>query len=351
MTGSRADRQVSPPDNEEISLLGLAAVLLRWRRTIVAAGLLGVVIGLAMGVWTPRLYRSSATFIPEGSEGASSGCALAASQFGVRVPMGGGTWSAPVYVELLRSRTFLEPIALDTVTVAEAGGRRVALMDLLKIKSSDPATRIGSTVGALRGMIQANEFKELGAVKLSVTTAWPSVSLAVANRLVREVNRFNVETRKSQATAERQFAEQQALEAEHVLRVAEDRLQAFLQGNRIIGSPEQELDRDRLQRDVALRLQVYTSLLQSREEAKIREVRDTPVITVIEETRLPLSSEPRRSTLKGLLGGIAGTMLAVLGAFAAEAVARARRTPSPDTEDFFRSVADATPRFLRRRAR
>src|SRR5687768_14304504 len=103
------------PEKDEVSLFALASVLLRWRWTIIALGVIGGSIGLAMGLTTTRMYVSAATFIPQGSEGPQSGLALAASQFGIRVPATSGGWGPPIYVELLRSRALLEPLASSTV--------------------------------------------------------------------------------------------------------------------------------------------------------------------------------------------------------------------------------------------
>jgi uncharacterized protein involved in exopolysaccharide biosynthesis len=347
MTEASAGSATKSLDDDEISLFGLASVLFRWRWTIVALGLGGAALGIAVGLTSTRMYVSSATFIPQGSEGVNSGLALAASQFGIRVPSTGAAWGPPVYLELLSSPALLEPVALDTVVVAEEGGRRVAIIDLLKIKASTAAERNDAAVRALRGIVKAGEDKKLAAVKLSVTTRWPSVSLALAQRMVRGVNQFNLETRKSQAAAERQFVETQAAEAERILRAAEDRLQSFLQRNRVYSNSSELLfEHDRLQGEVTLRQQVYTTLLQNREEARIREVRDTPVITVLEDPRLPVVGMPRGSVQKGVLGGFVGGGLGVLIAFMAQWLAAARRATSEEAREFFELVRQATPRFF-----
>lgn len=350
MTEPAADLDPAYADHDEISLLALGSVLLSWRRTIIAFGFLGAIVGLAKGLTSTRVYVSTATFIPQGSDAGASGLAMAASQFGIRIPTtSGGAWQPPVYVELLRSQTLLGRIAQDTVVVAERGGRRVAIMDLLEIDAPTPARRTDIAVRALRDRVKPSEDRKLNAVKLSVTTPWPSVSLALAERLVRGVGTFNLETRKSQAAAERQFVEAQALAAEKDLREAEDRLQVFLQRNRVTGAPELAFQKDRLEREVALRQQVFNSLLQNREEARIREVRDTPVITVLEEPRLPSFGEPRRSVLKGLLGGVVGLVMGILVAFVAREFKGARRAPTDEAQEFFKLLEEATPRFLRRR--
>jgi hypothetical protein len=298
------------------------------------------------------MYVSAATFIPQGSDAGTSGIALAASQLGLRVPSTGSSWGPPIYVELLRSRALLESIALDTITVSEEKGRRITVMELVRADAPTQAQRLDLAVRALSGFVTATEDKKIGAVRLTVTTKWPSVSLWLADRLLRGVNEFNLKTRKSQATAERQFVESRAGEAELALKSAEDRLQSHVQQNRVIAnSPELVLQRDRLQREVQLRQQVFTSLLMNREEAKIREVRDTPVITVLQAPGLPVVGEARKSAQKGVLGGMVGGILAVVIAFIARGLTEAQREPSEDARELLRTLEDATPGFLRRRFR
>src|SRR5262245_27551957 len=77
-----------PADHEETFLLAQVNVLLRWRRTILVLGMIGGLVGLASGLLKTRVYRSSATFLTQSSDLSAnmSGLALAASQFGVRLP-------------------------------------------------------------------------------------------------------------------------------------------------------------------------------------------------------------------------------------------------------------------------
>lgn len=349
MTEAQAEPASTFEGKNPISMFALATLIFRWRKTIIALSLFGAVLGLVKGLTSPRMYMSTATFIPQGSEGGASPLALAASQFGIAMPSSGGGWGPPIYLELLSSPVLLEPIALDTLTVAEEGGRRVAFTDLFKIKAASRAERSDQAVIALRGLVKATEDKRLGAVKVAVTTRWPSVSLALANRLVHGVNSFNLQTRKSQAAAERQFVEGQAGDAERALRDAEDRLQSFLQRNRTYSNaPELLFEHDRLLRDVGLRQQVYNTLLGSLEEARIREVRDTPVITVLEEPRLPVVGQPRGSKQNAILGLFLGVLIGVVAAVLTEWISAVRRSPSPEARQFFELLRRATPRALRR---
>jgi uncharacterized protein involved in exopolysaccharide biosynthesis len=167
---------------------------------------------------------------------------------------------------------------------------------------------------------------------------------------VQAVNRFNLETRKSSASTELEFVESQVAEKAQSLRVAEDRMQSFLQQNRsITGSPQLTFERERLQRELSLQQELHAAFLKNREEARIRQVRNTPVITVIEEAEVPMFPEPRRLTQKTAFGGLVGAMLGILFAFLANSLARARRAPTEDTTEFFKLMEDVVPRFLRRR--
>src|SRR5205814_7702410 len=91
-------------DESEISLFALATVLVRGRRTIIALAVLGGLLGLARGVTSRRVYTSSATIIPQRSEGCASGLALAASQFGISVATADDVGGRPLSGKLLRSQ-------------------------------------------------------------------------------------------------------------------------------------------------------------------------------------------------------------------------------------------------------
>jgi uncharacterized protein involved in exopolysaccharide biosynthesis len=341
-----------PHPAAELTLLPFLTFVLRHRRTVGAVALAGALVGLVAGLLRPRLYASEATFMPQASTEANlSSLAAAASQLGLRLPTQGTTWGAPVYVELLGSRPLLAPLILDTVAVEEEGGRRVPLLDLLEIDRGAPDERVDRGVMALRHLIETRELKSLNAVQVTVTTRWPSISQHIAQRLLAGLNQFNVETRKSQATAERQFVEARAADAESSLRQAEDRLQVFLQRNRsTAGSPELEFQRDRLQREVNLRQQLYTALLQSREEARVREVRDTPVITALEEPVVPTLPISRRIALKFVLGGLGGGILGLVAAWLTSGLRDERRAPNPEAREFFILLGQLVPRRLRGKA-
>jgi uncharacterized protein involved in exopolysaccharide biosynthesis len=254
-----------------------------------------------------------------------------------------------MYLEVLQSTTLLEKIAQDTFTVAEQQGRRAPLVDLLGIEGGSQAVRLDRAVDRLRKIVQTESQNSIGSVTVTTTTRWPSLSEALADTLIRAVNTFNMETRQSQATAERRFVEAQAADAERELRAAEDRTTDFLQKNRNIDdSPQLTFQLARLQRQVALNQQNYTSLVQNLEDAKIREVRNTPVISMIEDPRLPVRPESRGVLVLAVAGAAFGAVIVVLLALVWDGLARARDARGRDAEEFFELLQGAAPRLAKR---
>jgi tyrosine-protein kinase Etk/Wzc len=340
---------IGQPDRDSHPLLALVNVMLMRRRMILLLILVGGVLGFLLGFMSKRTYTSSATFIPQGADnGASMDLALAASQFGLRIPASSGAWSPAVFVDLVRSRDLLAPIVTDPIDVPEER-RRTTLVKLFEIDAKAPAEQVERAVIRLRNHVRSREARSLGAVELAVTTPWPSVSYQVADRLLKAVHQFNLEARRSQAAAERAFIEPLVKQSEQSLRHAEDRLAAFLERNRrVTGSPELMFERERLEREVATQQQLYGSILQKYEEARIGERRNTPVITMVAQPRPPVLPNPRNSVLKAGVGALGGGLLGLALALLLHGLGTARRQSTPESRQFFRLIDEVTPRPLRR---
>jgi hypothetical protein len=113
-------------------------------------------------------------------------------------------------------------------------------------------------------------------------------------------------------------------------------LKTFLQNNLTYqGSPRLQLEFARLQRHVDLVQQVYVTLSQEYEQARIQEVRNTPVITIVDRPEASAHHSIRLSTA-GLLGLVAGLIMAAMAAFIREYGQRQRI----DDADSFREFAD-----------
>lgn len=341
----------SKPSLSGTSLLYVLTVIARCRRLILWTGGVCALIALIAALLRPRVFTSRATFVPQSNDASASGLALAASQYGIKLPgTQGGGWGPSLYVELLSSPPLWRRLALDTIAlVEEKEGLPQRLADLLDINpEAAPEVRAELTTRAIGKIFRVMEDKRIGVVRLSVTTKWPSVSLALTRRLVRGVVDFNNMSRKSQAGEERRFVEAQAARAEVALREAESAEREFLQNNRMYStSARLTFEHDRLNREVALRQQLYTTLAQNREDARIREVRDIPVVSLIEEPQLAQLPDPRGAPLRAVLGGLIGAALAVLVVVFGDAANRRSMEPGSEADGFIATMRAATPRIVR----
>lgn len=326
--------QETPFNSGDISLLSLANVLLRRRVTVVGSMLaVAFVVGM-FSLTSRRTHTSSATFVPQSTSSQSSLGGLAA-QFGFIPPGAEANQSPEFYAELLKSRRILEGV-VDTRyrTPTDSVG---LLTTILKGSGRTPAIRRENAIKRLSQATSTTVSRNTGIVRLAVRMDDAVLAQRVTARYLELVNEFNLMTRQSQAAAEREFSGNRVAEVKVDLKRAEDSLQNFLQHNRDYrSSPELTFRSERLTRDVTMHQQIYTALVQAYEQAKIEEVRDTPVITIIETPQVPVRPDRRRTILKTILGLILGGMFGVGLAFWREFVDSTSGAEDTDLVEFAR---------------
>ena len=336
-------------DGDDISLLAVATTLLRNRWRIARWALAGAILGLLSVLLRPASYVATASFVPQNNEAARSGLSALAGQFGVSVPLGNQSVSPEFYSMLIRSRALLDPIARDTIASPEMGGRRVAIVDLLEIDGDSPERRRERALQRLRSIVSSSASRTTSVVELSVATKMRGLSLAIASALVKGVNEYNERTRQGQAAAERRFVGERLAVVTAELRVAENRLADFLRSNREVGAPQLTMQRERLQRDIELRQQLFASLTQSYEEARIREVRDTPVVAAVDPPFAPLDPVRSGRVLATIIGLLLGTILGVIAVLLSRFLQRRREEGDLDASEFFAALEEAKMRRGRNR--
>lgn len=320
----------APDRHTDATFFSIAAVLLRRRAALLRFALAGGLIAGLIVAGRPRLFVGSASFFSQPTDAGRSGLASLAGQFGVALSSGPSSVSPEFYSRLLKTNVLLVPIVSDTFTVDSASGQRRLFFDLFEVEGRNERRREDQAVRLLRGIIGTLVVRQTGAVEFTVRTPWPNVSLEITKRLLEGVNDFNRSTRQLQARDERIFIQGRREVAERELREAEDRLEGFLARNRsTLNSPQLLFERERLQRGVVTAQAVFTSLVQSFEEVRIREVRDTPLITTIEPPRVPVSPEPRRLLFWVVFGLLAGGGLGGLLAIGIDTTTRLKSEGDP----------------------
>jgi len=325
-----------PHDPDGVAIGEALAAVWRHRRLIgvLATGLSCVVVVITL--LQPRTYSSVTTFMPQSPQGRLSQLSGLAAQFGFSVSSNEPAGSPAFYAFLLQSRELLRTAVRTTYDLpANGGSRRADLVQWYDPPGRTPLAREEVAIDKLRRDLRASTDAESGTVQLKVRSRSARLAFEVTDRLMQLVSEFNLQKRQSQAAAERKFVQGQVGEAMGRLHAAEDRLQAFLQQNREYRtSPQLVFQNDRLAREVSMQQQVYSSLAQAFEQARIEEVRNTPVVTLVDPPNLPGQPDRRWLLAKGLLaallGALIGVFVALVRAFGHRAAERPVGAQPPD---------------------
>jgi uncharacterized protein involved in exopolysaccharide biosynthesis len=324
-----ADIAGSPPEGVSTTIVSLLSVLLRYRALIVVLAILSGFYAWYQNYTSPVFWTTSASFMPQGARGQSQLSGIA-QQFG----LGGGDagQSSAFYMDLVESRSLLAAVANHEYTMRTDSGVLTGTIDkIYGIRTTNPAVRKARMVDAVKGQVEKNANPRTGVITVKVHSRTPEMAVQIARNILDEVNRFNLNRRQAQAGAERSFVEKRLGEAQMELRQAEENLQSFLTENREFkSSPSLQLEFDRLNRTVSMRQQLYNGLAQSYEQAKIEEVRDLPVITVVEPPETPISPDAHGGARKTLIGIAIGVGIGIVIAFGTHLVAVLTRNRESD---------------------
>lgn len=344
----RAPREIV---THEVTFLEILNVILRYRRTLLVSVLLAIGLAVVITLRGPRTYTSRGMFMTEQRDGSTTRLSGLAAQMGLVLPTG-PTISAEFYVQLVRSREILLRVLQQEFQVPDGDAVRTAsLPDLLGVDQARPALRQERTLRRLRDLIEASSTQP-GTVELAVTTPYPQLSRDIGVRLMGQVNDFNLETRQSRVRSEREFTEARLGEMRLELRRAEDRLMSFLAANRSFArSPELQFTHDRLQREVTAQAQIVASLTEAYEQARIEEVRETPVITVVQPPHLPVEADRRMLALKLLAAIFAGLLFGIVVAFVRDGIASARERDPASYRQFEQLRSELADDLRRPRSR
>jgi uncharacterized protein involved in exopolysaccharide biosynthesis len=307
---------------QEISLLKAVNLLLRNRRLVAGLPLgLAFLVGV-LGVLSPREHEARSAFVPQTVDSRSRMTGLAA-QFGFALPSGAAAESPEFYRQLLGSRDLLSAAVLTEYRIAAGDDKQDTLkgnyIELLGIEADSEAATMRHAIESLRGSMSTEHNYESSILAIRVRSPWPELSVQLNRRLLSLVEEFNVERRQSQASAERSFVSARLAEAQAELAASEAEFERFLEQNRRYqDSPQLTFEFGRLQQRVDLRRQVYNSLAQAFEQARIEEVRNTPVISIIDVPESGAVPVARNTVKKAFLALIIGFILAALLAFARE---------------------------------
>ena len=353
---SLANPDLRPSRPARFDLLPILAVLWRERIRALAVVAGAAVLALGLGFLIPKWYRASAVILPPEESDLLSNMSLAQkalTKFPVFGILDDYFTPADIYKAILLSRTIQEDVI-----------RKHDLRTVYRKKSME------KTVKELKNHYTV-KLQADGTIMVSVEDGDPRRAAAMANTFLESLDRYNMEKRNSKAHRTRQFLERRVAETDSLLRVSESVLRGYQEKHstvaptsgpapnvqavadlmarkimlevrlgvllsylredneqvvqirtelnqlksRIGDLPALQNELVRLIRDQKIQEQLYLLLTAELEQARIREMMDTPTVQVLDPAVPPeRHSRPRKGLMAVGAAVFAGMGLAVWAA-------------------------------------
>jgi uncharacterized protein involved in exopolysaccharide biosynthesis len=326
-------------EDDDVELLDILLVVIRGRRTIVITIAIFVLLGFVAAIAPSSDYRAEAQVIPESSSGSAPSGGLAALQrFGINIGGGGSGLGANTYPAILQGREVRLAVVRDTFYFSQPdttytfvdfvnqprGFAETAIAFIKRYTVSLPRTilrafeddvpsrePIASTrdeeaapvyptpaeeraMQAVNGLVTTTSGTN-GIMTVAVTTEDPHLSTGLVESFIQHSSARVRTIRTQKARENLAFIEKQFDEAERELRAAEEELAAFLDQNTNPQTARLRTERQRLERQVSFKSDLYSSLQQQVSQARIDLQRSAPVFTIVEQPVPPQNpSGPNR---------------------------------------------------------
>jgi uncharacterized protein involved in exopolysaccharide biosynthesis len=345
----------SSADTDALSVWPYFNLLLRRRKLVVGLPMALAALVVTVSLLRPRQYMANARFIPQEQNTQASSLGSFAAQFGLPLPGASGSGSATpaFYAELLQSKEVLRDVLYSRYWTKSPKPFEGTLLEFFGIREADSTRAVTRGIRRLGLGMSVSTDRATGMVELEIRTRSPELSVQITRRFLDLINEYNLQRRQSAARAEREFVEARLHVAKDSLTAADNAVAAFSRRNRSIqNSPELLAEEGRLQRASSIQSQLYLSLAQRYETAKIEEVRNTPVVTLIESPEGFVAPVGRGTVRNAILALLLGALLAIGIAVLLDAMHRSRHEGSADFGEFesLKAAAAADLRRLVRRA-
>jgi uncharacterized protein involved in exopolysaccharide biosynthesis len=272
---------------------GIRELRLRWRLLIaipVAAAVLAVLVSFLF----TKEYEGVAIFspAPDLTTSLPANLETIAAQFGISAGTEG--YNVYYFAQVAQSREVLRSVVLDSIN---ADGKRTAIMEVLDVRSDDSAERIDDAVKILTHRLKVTADDQADLVTVKTRADSPERAAKLTALILEALNAATTASIQRGGSAERRFAQAQADSARAALQQVENQLRDFYLANRnITASPSLQFEEGRLRRQLQIRQDLYLGLVSQAEAAKLREVKNTPAIAVVQTPQASARKVwPRRS--------------------------------------------------------
>lgn len=351
MNENTQNKSPQSQEEQEIDLLELALKIWAERKFILKACGYAVVVGLVIAFSIPREYTATATIAPEMSTGKSGGgLSSLAAMAGINMSASSSADAIypDLYPDIVSSTPFITELfdvpieslnaKIDTtlygylidyqsspwwsaVTSApfKALGWVISLFKEEKEEYGngklDPfhlTKEEAGIVDALSQRISVSVNKKTGLTTLSVTMQDARIAACLTDTVIGKLQSYVTEYRTNKARKDFQFQQTLFERKKREYEKAQEEYAKFADANKNIILLSYRAEQERLENEVRLAYQVYTSVANQLQlsEAKVQEI--TPVYTVVEPATIPIkASKPSKPMI--LIGFVFLTGVGCIG--------------------------------------
>ena len=310
--------QNSKTVDAEIDLVEIIKTIWQGRKLIFLVTTIFVVIGVLYALLATPQYQAKLTLYPAGESqnGGLGKLGGLASSFG----LGGMSSSSGYYIpDVVKSRKILDKVINKKWEIAEFD-EPVNLIVFWELEDPDHELNAEKAFDKLSKKITVSVDDDSGLITISVETKNAKLSADIANYIGDEVNDYIQHEQKSSTRQSRVYIEERLIKIKDELKEAEENLKEFQKGHRIINeSPELQMEILRLKRNVEIKNQVYLTLEQQREIALIEEIKQMPVLNILDKAVTPkLKTKPKKNMIvliSFILGVFISCMLIMMLAY------------------------------------
>jgi len=281
------------------------AVELNWakRKKITKIVLIISVIVAGISLMIPNAYVATVTILPDLSFLTGMGSTLGgfkdlAAAVGLN-PNQTLTSPSQLYPDVMQSEFVLRRVIYHKYKT-EKYDSLVNLIQYWGYDKPDENRNFEKCLSKLRkSVMTVSVDKKTLIISLEILASEPQFAADIANEVASELDYFQRNFRQTNAGEQRKFLEQRVGEVKDDLAKAEERLKEFQEKNRRTEqSPQLQLEQGRLSRDVDLNSTLFIELKRQFELAKLDEIKNTPVVQVLDVARPPADhASPRRTIM------------------------------------------------------
>ena len=244
-----------------------------------------------------------------------------ASQFGVSVPTASSVdLSNPtLYPELIKSNTFAENI-MDKEFYSKRYSKNLSLLSILthgtNKTNESKESLLKKATSKLNSEVLSFYKEPMSPFSvLSVSTNEPKFSKELADLVLVELDLLNRQFKRKSVDEKTLFINNRISSVKKELSTSELKLKEFNEKNRQISSPSLMLEQERLERDLEVQKDVYLTLKQQLELAKIEEIEQVTVVQILDYPKIPLQRSNNNKAMALVSSAFVGVILGVIIGF------------------------------------